>query len=564
MAMRGFSPQRPHFILLAVVAFFAFVPCSRQRWNRTDGKAAGVAGEFVVNGADLLCEVLLANGVDVCFANPGTSEMHFVAALDRNPRMRCVLGLSEGVVTGAADGYGRMADRPAATLLHLGPGLANGLANLHNARRARTPMINVVGDHASYHLALDAPLTSDIESLARPMSQWVGRVGSAATLAADAEAAYRHAVTAPGVSTLILPADSAWSDAPAEAVRPAALDRPATTDDDQMKEAAEALRSGGRIAILLGGPALRADALAIAGSIAARSDARLLAETANARIERGAGRVSVDRIPYPVDLALAALRDIDVVILVGSREPVAFFAYPGKPGPLLPDACRVVRLADPGQDLEDALERLAAELGASPSKVAGIARPNEDAAKIDNGVLTSEAIATLVARMMPEGAIICDEALTSAVSFFNQSRGSAPHDYLSLTGGAIGIGIPLATGAAVACPDRKVIGLQADGSGMYTLQGLWTQARERLDVVTIIFANRAYRILEAELRNVGVEKAGPNARRMLELDDPHLDWVHLAKGMGVEGLRVDTPEGFRSAFAAALAQRGPFLIEAVI
>jgi acetolactate synthase-1/2/3 large subunit len=517
-----------------------------------------------VNGADLLCEVLLANGVDVCFANPGTSEMHFVAALDRNPRMRCVLGLSEGVVTGAADGYARMADRPAATLLHLGPGLANGLANLHNARRARTPMINIVGDHASYHIALDAPLTSDIESLAKPMSHWVGRVGSPATLAGDAGAAYRHAVTAPGVSTLILPADSAWSDAPDEAARPAALDRPATTDDDQVKDAAEALRSGGRIAILLGGAALRADVLAVAGSIAARSDARLLAETANARIERGAGRVSVDRVPYPVDLALAALRDIDVVILVGSREPVAFFAYPGKPGPLLPDACRVVRLADPGQDLKDALERLASELGASPSKVAGIAQPNEDTGKIDNGVLTSETIATLVARMMPEGAIICDEALTSAVSFFNQSRGSAPHDYLSLTGGAIGIGIPLATGAAVACPDRKVIGLQADGSGMYTLQGLWTQARERLDVVTIIFANRAYRILEAELRNVGVEKAGPNARRMLELDDPHLDWVHLAKGMGVEGLRVDTPEGFRSAFAAALAQRGPFLIEAVI
>jgi len=517
-----------------------------------------------LNGAELLCEVLLANDIDMCFANPGTSEMHFVAALDRNPRMRCVLGLSEGVVTGAADGYARMADRPAATLLHLGPGLANGLANLHNARRARTPMVNVVGDHAGSHLAYDAPLTSDIESLARPMSQWTGRATSAATLAEVATEACRQAVSIPGVSTLILPADAAWGEAPAQVIERAEPVAPHAIDEAALLEAAAALKAGGRTAILLGGMALRSDALNLAGSIAAATGTRLLAETSNARIERGAGRVAVDRVPYPVDLALQALADIDALILVGSRAPVAFFAYPGKPGRLTKEDCRIVALAEKGQDLEEALGRLAEYVGATPSRIAAVAAPHADDGQVADGALSADAIATIVSRQMPEGAVICEESLTSASTFFRQSQHSRPHDFLSITGGAIGIGIPLAAGAALAGPGRKVIGMQADGSGMYTVQGLWTQARERLDVVTIIFANRAYRILEGELKNVGVASAGPNARRMLELDDPYLDWVHLAKGMGVAGARVDTVAGFRQVFEAAMRERGPFLIEAVI
>ncbi len=517
-----------------------------------------------MNGAELLCEVLLANGIDTCFANPGTSEMHFVAALDRNPRMRCVLGLSEGVVTGAADGYARMADRPAATLLHLGPGLANGLANLHNARRARTPMVNVVGDHPAYHLPLDAPLTSDIDSLARPMSNWVGRLTSADELAAIASEACRQAMSIPGISTLILPADAAWNEAPAQAVVRAEPAAPPAIDEAALAEAVAALEAGGRTAILLGGTALRADALNLAGAIAAATGARLLAETSNARIERGAGRVAVDRVPYPVDLALRALGDIDTLILVGSKAPVAFFAYPGKPGRLTREDCRIIPVAEKGQDLRAALGQLAERVGATLSRVAGRSQAFEAEEQPADGPLTAEAIATIVSRLMPEGAIICDEALTSASNFFSQSHRSPPHDFLSITGGAIGIGIPLAAGAAFASPGRKVIGMQADGSGMYTVQGLWTQARERLDVVTIVFANRAYRILEGELKNVGVAAAGPNARRMLELDDPHLDWVHLAKGMGVEGVRVDTAASFRTAFEASLRQPGPFLIEAVI
>src|SRR5690606_30953770 len=245
-------------------------------------------------------------------ANPGTSEMHFVAALDRKPEMRCVLGLFEGVVTGAADGYARMADKPAATLLHLGPGLANGLANLHNARRAHTPMINVVGDHATYHLQHDAPLTSDIESLARPMSHWVGRVSDADDVRHKAEEAYVTAVAHPGISTLILPADAAWSEVSDSCpVTPMRLPARPEVSPDSIHRAVSALRSGKKVALVLGGHAVRADALEIAGKICMGTGAVLWSEK-SARWERGAGRVFPRPIPYGVDLAVAALSEFQV------------------------------------------------------------------------------------------------------------------------------------------------------------------------------------------------------------------------------------------------------------
>ncbi len=516
-----------------------------------------------MNGADRLCDVLLANDVDVCFANPGTSEMHFVAALDRKPAMRCVLGLFEGVVTGAADGYGRMADRPAATLLHTGPGLANGLANLHNARRARTPVVIVVGDHASYHLAFDAPLTSDIESLARPMSQWVRRVTGPEDVGPAAEAAYLASRAIPGVATLILPADAAWGEVVPATVERAPKPVKPTATIEATRAVAEAIRRApGRVGLLLAGAALRAGALETAGRIAAACQARLFGGPAVARAERGRGRVSVERIPYPLDAATMALRDVDTLILVGASEPVAFFAYPGKPSRLVRDDCHVVTLATPDCDLERALEALADELGVARSHP-NIAPSPAATDAVPQGILTGDAIALILARMLPENAIVCEEALTSARELFELGAHAAPHDYLMNTGGSIGIGIPLAIGAAIACPQRKVVTLQADGSGMYTVQGLWTQAREQLDVLTIILSNRAYAILRMELRNLGVNQVGRNAERMMSLDHPELDWVSLAKGMGVDGARATTCEGFTSLLTSALRRRDPFLIEAM-
>ncbi|EJJ28318.1 acetolactate synthase large subunit [Rhizobium sp. CF142] len=517
-----------------------------------------------MNGADSLCDTLLANDVRVCFANPGTSEMHFVAALDRKPEMRCVLGLSEGVVTGAADGYARMTDRPAATLLHTGPGLANGLANLHNARRARVPVINIVGDHASYHLALDAPLTSDIESLAAPMSNWVRRISGPEDVADATEAAFRASLSPPGVATLILPADAAWGHV--ETDQPVRLSPPvpSAVNMDVVREVAAAIRdTPGEAGILVSGAAARADCLEIAGAIAAAKDVRLFSEMQLPRVERGRGRVALTRIPYPIDAALDLLADIDVLILAGAPEPVAFFAYPGKPGRLVRKGCKVLTLARHGEDLKGALEALRDELGVRqslpPSRPSGL---SDDI--VPFGHLTEDAIAVMVAARLPDNAIICDEGVTSARRFFDLSASSAPHDYLMNTGGSIGCGIPLATGAAVACPDRKVINLQADGSGMYTVQGLWTQARENLDVITIIFANRAYAVLHAEMRNVGVDGIGENARRMMNLDHPAWDWVLVAKGMGVDAAGAHSCEQFADLFESALRRRGPFLIEAII
>lgn len=514
------------------------------------------------SGADSLCDTLLTNDIDVCFANPGTSEMYFVAALDKKPRMRCVLGLFEGVVTGAADGYARMADKAAATLLHLGPGLANGLANIHNAHRAHTPMVNIVGDHATGHLKYDAPLTTDIESLARPMSDWVRRIRSAADVSTCAAAAIEAAHTGQGqIATLILSADASWSESPAKIQRaaPAGFTQ---VEAGALRQASEALRNGRKTVILLSGKALRSKALETASRIAVKTGARLLAQQSNGRVERGAGRVMIDRMPYNVDLALKALAGTEQLILIGAKTPVAFFAYPGKPGALTPPDCKIIPLTRPTDDLAGALGALADSVGVT-NDVAAITA-GRSAGELPKGPLTAAAIIQAIGALSPENAIICDESISSGRNSFAATFGAAPHDFLQNTGGAIGAGIPLATGAAVACPDRKVILMQADGSGMYTLQALWTQARDQLDVVTIIFANRSYAILHNELKMVGAGEPGRNARRMLDLDSPAFDWVHMAQAAGVEAARATTAEAFVDLLRSGLARKGPFLIEAII
>ncbi len=514
-----------------------------------------------MNGAESLIRTLTGAGVEVCFANPGTSEMHFVAALDRVGGVRCVLGLFEGVVTGAADGYARMADKPASTLLHLGPGLANGLANLHNARRANIPMVNIVGDHATYHKRYDAPLTSDVEGVARPFSDWVLTSANSRSVARDGAAAIAAAMTPPGrIATLILPADTSWKEGDGPAPLPS-VEKRAAVSPDKVAEAARLLRSGEPTVLFLSGPALREPGLTLAGRIAASTGARLLAQTHNSRVERGAGRVAVEFLPYPVDEALSALADARHLLLVGSKAPVAFFAYPDKPSELSPPDCAVRTLATPEEDVTQALEALAEELNARGTAVPVQTRetPLATADKV-----TSGAAAAVVGAQLPENAIVVEEALTAASGFISGTQGAAPHDYLQLTGGAIGIGLPLATGAAIACPDRKVVCLQADGSAMYTVQALWTQAREGLDVTTIILDNRSYAILKGELANVGAGSTGRKADDMMELDRPALDWVFIARGMGVEAGRAETMEEFNRLLATGLSSQGPYLIDLLL
>jgi acetolactate synthase-1/2/3 large subunit len=512
-----------------------------------------------MNGARALLATLVGAGVDVCFSNPGTSEMHFVAALDDVPEMRGVLTLFEGVATGAADGYARVAERPAATLLHLGPGLGNGLANLHNARRARTPIVNIVGDHATHHARFDAPLQSDIASLARPVSGWYRVTAGPDDVGGDAADAVAAAYGPPGtVATLVLSADASWSDSVVGPCPPRPRAAPSLVPSEALEDAAKALRSGERTALLLGGTALRARALQAASRISGATDAPLLAETFPANLERGAGIPRVDRLGYLAEFAQAQMDGLAHLILVDAKSPVSFFAYPGKPSDLVPPGCTVHTLVRPGEDAPAALEALADSLGADPHGATPAAAARTER---PTGALTSETLAAAIAAAFPENAVVVDEGNTSGLFVSGATAGSPPHDWLTLTGGAIGIGLPAATGAAVAAPDRPILCLQADGSAMYTLQALWTQAREGLNVTTVILANRSYAILNMELHRVGADGGGPLSRRLLDLTDPDLDFVSLARGMGVPAQRVETAEALTAALVESFAEPGPSLIE---
>jgi acetolactate synthase-1/2/3 large subunit len=517
-----------------------------------------------VNGAQALIKSAVAAGVDCCFANPGTTELHLVAALDQVPGMRAVLGLFEGVCTGAADGYGRMLDRPAMTLLHLGPGFANGIANLHNARRARTPVINLVGDHATWHRASDAPLTTDIESLARPVSAWVRTSDSAAALPGDFAEAWRAASAAPGqVATLIAPADYQWGDGQLP-VRPGAAAAAARVPAARIATICEALRDARRPALLLGGHALRAKALRAAECIAHVSGAKIWSETFPARLERGAGLPAVPKLPYFPDLAVEALAAVDTLVLVGARDPVAFFGYEGLPSRLAPSGAQLLTLAEPTDDCGGALEALVEALDAGESKPSSPPTPLPARPSRPSGPLNTATLGAALAALQPEGAIVVDESATSGRHYFEAAAQAPRHSYLGLTGGAIGQGLPCATGAAVACPDRQVIALQADGSALYTAQSLWTQAREGLKVVTLLCANRLYRILQIELARGGMPELGPAARALTELSPPALDWVAIASGFGVPARRVETADMLVTALEAAFAEPGPHLIEVLL
>ena len=510
-----------------------------------------------MTGAESLIRTLIASGVEICFANPGTTEMQFVVALDKVEGMRCVLGMAEGVVTGCADGYARMAGKPAMTLLHCGPGFANGISNLHNARRANSPMVNIVGDQATYHRPFDPPLTADTEGLARAMSHWVRTSGLAKQVASDSAAAAQAARTAPGqIATLIVPADVAWSEASGPAL-PLELPPRQQVAPEVLRTVAQVLRSGRPSILFLNGQALSESGLIAAHRIADATSAKLRAPTHVPRMARGRGRVPVDRIPYMVDTAFQVFAGLKNAILVGAKPPAGFFGYPGKPSLVTPKDCAIHVLARPDQDAVVALQALADEIGApraAPIKQEGT-EPH-----IVSGPFESAAFGMTLAALVPENAIVADDAVTSGRQIFPATFNAAPHDWIQSTGGAIGHGFPCATGAAVACPDRKVVCLQGDGAGMFTLQALWTQARENLDVVNVVFANRVYKILYGELRTGGATP-GRASDTFFDIGRPDLDWVRMAEGMGMEAASVETLEGFADTFRAACGRRGPFLIE---
>ncbi|MEV0703736.1 acetolactate synthase large subunit [Saccharopolyspora sp. NPDC050389] len=514
-----------------------------------------------MKGSESLLATATAAGVQVCFANPGTTEIPLVEAFDQVPGVRAVLALSEGVVTGAADGYARMTGIPAMTLLHLGPGFANGIANLHNARRARTPMINIIGEHATWHQPADAPLNSDIESLAGPVSGWVGRTTSPAVAAAEFAEAYRATLGQRLPATLIAAADHMWSQGGTPAAVPAAPARPAV-DDQQIAAIAKLLTGGrGRTALLLGGHALGAEGIRTAARIVATTGGEVLVERSPARIERGPDIPSVRSLPYFPEDVLRSLEGFSHLVLVGARTPVAFFGYRGMPSFPLPNDLKVRTLADTDQDAVEALRALADATGSAAAELPNAERPQVQAPE---GPLTAASIAAAIVLTQPEQAIVVNEGISSGAAYPAIAASAPPHTELTNTGGAIGMGMPVATGAAVACPDRPVINFQADGSAAYTVQALWTQAREGLNVTTVICANSRYGILEAELRRAGVAEPGAAAASMTSLAEPTVDWTAVARGFGVPSTRAATGEELLAALRKAHAEPGPHLIEAVL
>jgi acetolactate synthase I/II/III large subunit len=514
-----------------------------------------------MNGAESLVRTLVASGVDLCFANPGTSEMHFIDALGRVGGMRAVLGLFEGVVTGAADGFFRVADKPAATLLHLAPGFGNGIANLHNARKAESGIVNIVGQHATTHLHYDAPLSADLEGVARPMSHWLRMSRRSADVARDAAEAVRVASGVPGrIATLLLPADTSWGPA-TEVAKAMPADAPRQPDFD-VEQVIKALCSGPDAVLLLGGRALRGKALEQAGRVATRTGCRLMCEGQNARLERGAGRVSLERLSYDVDGAIAALKDVRQLVLVGAKLPIAFFAYPDRPSELAPQECTITTLASGSDDVSMALDVLVDALGADRLAPQGIAELAPS--RILAGSFTLDGIGAALGTLIPENAIVVDESISSGRGFFPLTAHARPHDWMNSMGASLGYALPVSIGAALAAPDRKVIALVGDGSAMYTPQALWTMAREHLDVTVIIFANRSYNILHSEMKKIGVVDPGEAVTDMFSLDHPALDWPAIAKGHGVPGVCATDLNQFMGQLSEALSHSGPSLIELVL
>lgn len=527
--------------------------------NLIDGRQKVCAETSALNGAESLVQTLLDCGVDVCFANPGTSEMHFVAALDRHPEMRCVLNLFEGGATGAADGYWRMSGKVAATLLHLAPGFGNGYANVHNARKGHGAMLNIVGEHADYHLKYDAPLKGDIEGVVRPVSDWVRVSADSQSVASDGADAVRAARSRNGqIATLVLPANTAWeaAEGPASMRAPVAPHRPR---QDQIAAAAAALSAPGAV-LFVGGSALYGEHAELAGKIAVRTGCRLMADLFVPRIERGAGAVAIECLHYPVTENVEILRDVKRMVLCGAGQPVSFFAYPDRPSTPEPADCAIMHLCTPSEDIGWTLRAL---VTATDAESAVPRRTAAELPDLPTGDIDVDKIGRAMAALMPEGAIVANESITAGQPIASATASARRHDWLNNPGGAIGAALPLAVGAAIACPDRKVIAPTGDGSAMYTLQSLWTIARERLDVTVVVFANRGYQILRSELANVGVASVGRNAERMFNVEDPELDWVSLARGHGVDAIRVEDADSFVAAFGSAMNRREPALIEVI-
>lgn len=510
--------------------------------------------------AESLVGALVDAGIDTVFANPGTTEMPLVAALDAcGDAVTAVLALHETVCSAAADGYWRARGRPAATLLHLGPGVANAAANFHNAQKARAGIVNLIGDHPNRHLSVQSPLQTPLESLCRLFSDWTGFASDPAQQAAVARTAVGIAATG-RVASLIVPHD-------VQLAQVGPTPRPLSSVPGRPRSAAipaaiAALARATRPALLLGGPALGKAGLRLAARLGARVGAPVFCETLFAAMDRGGDIPQPTRLAYFPEQAIAQLAGHDLILLVGAAEPVAFFAYPDLPSRLAPSGAAIVAVATAHEDCALALAELLDAVPAAPDQAtacnSGAGQPSANA---PGDRLTPQTLCEIVAAAIPAGAVVVDEGITTGLAFYNASLAARPFRHLCLTGGAIGWGPGASVGAALGAR-APVINLQADGSSLYAIQALWTQARHSLPVTTVICRNGRYRILETELARAGLDTRGRHAAAMCDLAG--IDWCTLAQGFGVRAVRARSVGELTAALEGIAERRGPLLIEAVI
>ena len=532
-----------------------------------------------MNGAEAILRSLVQNNVDLCLTNPGTTELLFVDAFERVAAMRSVLVLHEGVATGAADGYGRCGPPLACALLHLGPGLSNGSSFLHDARRARTPLVVLVGEHYSWHLPFDPPLASDIESLARPVSIFVQRLDRIDHLACEIRRAVEMAVMRGGPAVVIVPQEIQGAEVGAE--EPRACDDPECPvmvegfEDETLhrpdpealarrsSELALRLSGASGVTYLVGSPALSEEALRLTTDLAASLGHDVVLESFPSVLRRGESEPVLEKLPYFPDAVRRALASTSVLVLVGARRPLGFFGYEGQPSELIPDGVEVVTLAPfPSNALEElkAYGSAVAALGAGEGEPHYPPRPTLEDGDRSDGSIDAWTLAKAIVEAQACGDIVVDEGRTGVGPYFTLANAAPLHRYLGHSGGAIGEGMPLGIGAALADPSATVIVIQADGGGMYAPQALWTMVRERLDVKVVVVSNRAYRILQIELRQGGLP-LHDRSKAMTSLSDPIIGWVEIARGFGVPAVQVSTPHELKSALQEARSQRGPFLID---
>lgn len=516
----------------------------------------------MTTGAQHILTGLSDAGIELIFTNPGTTEIYFVDALGKVPIPRPVLTLTEAVAAGAADGAARIGGQPTALLLHLGPGLANAIAYLHNAKRAHSPIVVVVGDHSQGVANQDPPLASDIDSLAHTFSKAVIHVTQHEHPRHSAARAGYIAVDAtPGIVTLIVPSDLSWSetnDIP-RLQRPPRT--PLNTPESTLERASAALIEPDGTAVIVGGDLLRTEGQETLERLTRCQNLTVWANTFPARMDRGYGRPRVRRLPYLPEMAIAALENTRRVVIAGGANPVPFFGYPHLPDRLVTEECEIITLtSDPS---------------AAPSSIAAL-MPNAEELTLlgsthiepatkddDNAALNPANFASVVAELLPADTIVVDESNTLGLNLEEATANAAAHTWLpALTGGAIGHGLGMAIGAALAAPERRVLALIADGSSLYTPQALWTHASETLNITTVILSNRSYGILNFELHRLGSEAETEGAKRLLSLSPPSIDHIRLATGFGVPAARASTVGELIDALTSAWLSRGPSLIEA--